>query len=250
MVFLPMNAPFPNPPPPATRQPILNLPLVVSGLIAILFAIHAIRVFLLGSDGDMQALITFAFIPVREIHPEAFAGMALEGARVWSFLTYAFLHGDWGHVTINAVWLAAFGTPLARRFGASRFLLFSAIGAIAGAAAHLAVSPNSLAPMVGASAAISAQMAGASRFVFQTGGPMWGRAGFDAYRRPAAPLGEVVRDRRVLAFLGVWFGINLIFGLTGGAGLAEGAVAWDAHIGGFIAGLLLFPLFDPIPAAR
>jgi membrane associated rhomboid family serine protease len=242
-----MNAPFPNPP-PATRQPILNIPPVVSGFIALLFAVHAIRAFVLSPNADMSVLLAFAFIPVREFHPEVFSGMAPFGASIWSFLTYALLHGDWGHVTINAVWLAAFGTPLARRFGAVRFLSYSAVGAIAGAAAHLAAAPDSLAPMVGASAAISAQMAGASRFVFQTGGPMWSRIGVDGYRQPAAPLREILSDRRVLAFLGVWFGINLVFGVTGGAGLSEGAVAWDAHLGGFVAGLLLFRFFDPVPA--
>ncbi len=79
---------------------------------------------------------------------------------------------------------------------------------------------------------------------------MWPGAGDYAYRLPAAPLREVFRNSRVLVFLGVWFGINLIFGLTGGAGLAEGGVAWDAHIGGFVAGLLLFRWFDPVPADR
>ena len=241
-----MNAPFPNPQTPSTRQPAFNLPMAVSGLIALIVAIHAGRAFLLGPDSDLQVILTFAFIPLREVHPEVFADMAAGGARVWSFLTYAFLHGDWGHVLINAVWLAAFGSPLARRFGATRFLLFAAVGAVAGAAVHLAIYPNSIVPMVGASAAISALMAGASRFVFQAGGPMWGFGGIDGYRRPAAPLAEILRDRRVLAFLGVWFGINLVFGLTGGAGLSEGAIAWDAHIGGFVAGLVLFRWFDPV----
>ncbi|HMN88148.1 MAG TPA: rhomboid family intramembrane serine protease, partial [Bauldia sp.] len=54
--------------------------------------------------------------------------------------------------------------------------------------------------------------------------------------------------RRVAIFLLVWFGLNLVFGLLpAGGGLASGAVAWEAHVGGFIAGLLLFPLFDPVP---
>lgn len=245
-----MNAPFPNPHAPSTRQPILNLPTVVTGLIALLLAVHAGRSFLLSSDADFQALLTFAFIPLREIQPAAFAGIAPDGAVVWSFITYAGLHADWGHVIINVIWLAAFGAPVARRFGATRFLAFAAIGAIAGAALHLAIYPQSIAPLVGASAGISALMAGAARFAFQEGGPMWGRTDLGAYRRPAAPLTEVIRDRRVMTFLGIWFVINLIFGLTSGAGTAGGAVAWDAHLGGFIAGLLLFRFFDPVPRAR
>ncbi len=246
-----MNAPVPNPHIPATRQPIFNLPAVVTGLIALLIAIHAGRVFILTSDADLNVILDFAFIPIRETHPEAYSDLAAigNGARVWTLLTYAFLHADWGHVLINSVWLAAFGTPLARRFGAIRFLTYSAVGAVAGVAVHLAIYPNSVAPVVGASAAISALMAGAARFIFQPQGPMWSLGGFDAYRQPATPLRVLVRDTRVLMFVGVWFAVNLIFGLTGGAGLASGAVAWDAHLGGFIAGLLFFRIFDPVPRA-
>ena len=65
---------------------------------------------------------------------------------------------------------------------------------------------------------------------------------------PAIPLTRVLSDARVLIFLGAWFGINLIFGLgslsfTGN----DQPVAWQAHIGGFLAGLLLFSWFDPAP---
>ncbi|HVY20574.1 MAG TPA: rhomboid family intramembrane serine protease [Bauldia sp.] len=246
-----MNAPIPNPHIPATRQPIFNLPAVVSGLIALLLAIHAGRVFLLSRDAGLQVILDFAFIPIRETHPEVYSDLAAvgQGARVWTFLTYAFLHADWGHVLINSVWLAAFGSPVARRFGVVRFLAYAAVGAIAGVAVHLAIYPSSVAPVVGASAAISALMAGAARFIFQPQGPMWSLGGFDAYRQPAAPLRVLVRDGRVMMFLGVWFVVNIIFGLTGGAGLASGAVAWAAHVGGFLAGLLLFRLFDPVPRA-
>jgi membrane associated rhomboid family serine protease len=68
-----------------------------------------------------------------------------------------------------------------------------------------------------------------------------------AYRVPALPLTAVLRDPRVLAFLGVWFALNLLFGL-GSLSLdgGEQAIAWQAHIGGFLAGLLAFALFDPV----
>jgi membrane associated rhomboid family serine protease len=104
--------------------------------------------------------------------------------------------------------------------------------------------------MVGASAAISGTMAAAMRFAFQAGGPLtrwYHRQDEASYRQPAAPLLSSLRDPRVLAFIAVWFGINAVFGL-GGLQLDNGqTVAWEAHIGGFLGGLLLFTLFDPVP---
>ena len=55
-------------------------------------------------------------------------------------------------------------------------------------------------------------------------------------------------DRRVIHFSAVWFVINLVFGLASvPLGISAAAVAWEAHAGGFIAGFLLFRLFDPPP---
>jgi membrane associated rhomboid family serine protease len=246
-----MNAPIPNPPTPSTRQPVFNLPPVVAVLAAVLLAIHAVRVFLLSDAANVQLLLAFSFIPAREVIPGVMANVAPvdAGTRLWTFITYAFLHADWAHVVLNVLWLVAFGAPVARRFGALRFLGYAALGAVAGAALHLAFYSHDFAPLIGASAAISALMAGASRFLLSGGGPLWSGADF-IYRLPAPPLREVLRNGRVLAFVGVWFLINLVFGLTNGGGLSSGAVAWDAHVGGFIAGLLAFGLFDPVRAGR
>jgi membrane associated rhomboid family serine protease len=69
----------------------------------------------------------------------------------------------------------------------------------------------------------------------------------EIYRQPAAPLAAILRDGRVIAFLLVWFGVNALVGIFGSGTLASGSIAWEAHVGGFVAGLLLFPLFDPVP---
>ncbi len=238
---------------PPVRQPIFNVPQVVAALVVALVAIHAVRVLLLSSAAEQWVVVAFAFVPWRETaSAAALAGFpGGVGAKAWSLFTYAFLHANWTHLIVNSLWLLAFGSPLAWRFGAARFLGFSLVGAIMGAAMHWAVYPHQVVPMVGASAAISAHMAGASRFVFAVGGPLMRAHSPSVYRLPAPPLGVVIRDPRVLIFVGVWFGVNLLFGLGGvGAGIASGAIAWDAHIGGFVAGLLLFPLFDPVPAQR
>jgi membrane associated rhomboid family serine protease len=127
------------------------------------------------------------------------------------------------------------------------------VTAAAGALAHLVSYPGAEVPMIGASAAISGAMAGAMRFVFQQHGPLetW-RAGprnGEAYRVPALPLLATFRDPRLLLFLAVWMGLNALFGLGAVSFGEEGQqIAWQAHIGGFLAGLVLFGAFDPVGA--
>jgi membrane associated rhomboid family serine protease len=104
--------------------------------------------------------------------------------------------------------------------------------------------------MVGASAAISGTMGAATRFAVQPGGPLdfWHRDRLDTEHIPAAPLRVALRNPRVITFLAVWFGLNLLFGM-GSLSFAgrDQVVAWEAHVGGFLAGLLLFRWFDPVP---
>lgn len=236
----------------AGSEPIFNVPTVVAATIAVLVCVHLLRVWVLTPEQDVELLLLFSFIPARYDATVLVQGVVPGGfgAEVWTFVTYAFIHGDTIHLGLNSVWLLAFGTPVARRFGTLRYLAFFAVTAAAGAAAHLLTHTNAFVPMVGASASISGFMAGAMRFAFQRGGPLRLR-GADpegAYRIPALPLVAVLRDARVLIFLGVWFGLNLIFGLGSiGFGGEDQAIAWQAHIGGFLAGLLAFALFDPVP---
>jgi len=174
------------------------------------------------------------------------------GADVWTFVTYALIHGDLTHLAINVIWLLPFGTAVARRFGRARFLALFAASAAAGAGVHLLTHPGELLPMIGSSAAVSGFMAAAIRFVFQAGGPIgvFRSAEAPIYHVPAVPLREALRDPRILAFLVVWFGLNALFGVGSVSLLGvDQPVAWQAHIGGFLAGLLLFPLFDPVTAA-
>ena len=237
------------------REPIFNVPTAVVATLAMLVVVHIVREFLLTQQQDAQLLLWFSFIPARYDAAVAADAGAVAGLapQIWTFFSYALIHGDWAHLGLNGVWLLAFGTPIARRFGTVRYLAFFALTAAAGAAAHLVTHSNAYVPVIGASASISGFMAAAIRFVFQRAGPLGsiGRNDPEAYRVPALPLIAVLRDPRVLAFLAVWFGLNILFGvgslsLDGG----EQPIAWQAHIGGFLAGLLAFPLFDPIRPAR
>jgi membrane associated rhomboid family serine protease len=231
-------------------EPIFNVPAIIVATIAALALVHVGRLLFLSWVEDQQFLYAFAFIPARyapSLLSAPYPGGL--GGDVWTFITYAFIHGDAVHLAVNVIWLLPFGSAVARRFGAGRFVLFFAVTAAAGAAMHLAVFYPERTPMIGASAAIAGCMAAASRFVFQMGGPLGVfRAADDAaFRVPAAPLSAVWNDARILAFLAVWFGINILFGvgvdvIPGG----EQVVAWQAHIGGFVAGLVVFNAFDPV----
>jgi membrane associated rhomboid family serine protease len=235
-----------------TSEPLFNVPGVVLAILGICALVLAGQTYLLMDDRSFVSC--FGFVPAR------YNGAALpawmcpsgSGAEMWSFVTYAFLHGDATHLAMNAVWFLPFGSAVARRFGSFRTLGFFAATASGAALMHLATHWGESIPMVGASGAVSGFMAGAIRFAFQHGGPLAVfRPGEPAaYLVPAAPLSSALRDPRILVFLAVWFGVNILAGLAGigSPGDEDQSIAWEAHIGGFLAGLLLFPLFDPVPA--
>jgi membrane associated rhomboid family serine protease len=232
------------------REPLFNIPTVIVAILALLAAIHGVREYLLNQAQDVQLLLLFAFIPARydgAAMLQAWPGGI--GAEIWTFVTYSFLHANWMHFGVNAIWFLPFGSAVARRFGTLRFLGFFAVTAAAGAALHLATHAGEQYPMIGASAAISGTMAAAMRFAFQRGGPLGMMRGDEeeTYKVQALPLLGVFRDARVKLFVGVWFGINVIFGVGTFPSLTGGeSVAWQAHVGGFLAGLLLFSWFDPV----
>jgi membrane associated rhomboid family serine protease len=238
-------------PPPTRREPLLTLPGALTAYVVLLAVIH-LRV-LLPPDVENWTIDVFGFIPKRYDSALLAAGFpGGEGAAVWTFVTYSLLHANLSHIGFNVLWLLPFGSALARRFGAVRFFAFMAVTAAAGALAHLVTHEHALEPMIGASASVSGAMAAAIRFAFVRGSFLsFNRGDADAAARvPAQPLSQALRERRVVAFLAIWFGVNIVFGVGSIAIGAEGvSVAWQAHIGGFLAGLLLFALFDPIPRA-
>ena len=249
------------------REPIFFIPAAVLVLVAMLLAIHAAVTW---SPIDVQETVylDWGLIPGRftvSLWPNRLLTLlaqsntdapALDVARMWrattashpglkpwTFVSYAFLHGSWTHVVLNCVWIVAFGPPLARRFGALRFFLFFVATAVCGGALHWLVDMMDFVPMIGASAAASGFMAGAARFMFQPGAALGPRGSGRPQR--AARLKELLTDRRALIFIGIWLATNVLFGA--GAqflGASDAPVAWIAHIGGFVGGLALFPLFD------
>lgn len=236
----------------APREPILTLPLPLTAYVVLLAVIH-LRV-LLPPELENWTIDVFGFIPKR--YDSSLVNLQFEGgagAKVWTFVTYSLLHANLTHLAFNVLWLLPFGSALARRFGAVRFLMFLAVTAAAGALAHLVTHEHAVVPMIGASASVSGAMAAAIRFAFVRGSFLsFSRSDADtAAKVPALPLLQALRDRRIVGFLGVWFALNIIFGV-GAIGVESdtAGVAWEAHFGGFFAGLLLFALFDPVPRVR
>jgi membrane associated rhomboid family serine protease len=235
-----------------SNEPILTLPPALTAYVLLIAVIH-LRV-LLPPDLENWTIDLFGFIPKR--YDPTLLNVDFPGgdsAKVWTFVTYSLLHANLSHIGFNVLWLLPFGSALARRFGAVRFFLFMAVTAAAGALAHLLTHEHAVAPMIGASASVSGTMAAAIRFAFVRGSFLsFNRGDADAAARvPALSLARALRDPRVLGFLAVWFSVNIVFGVASIAIGTEGAsVAWQAHIGGFFAGLVLFSLFDPVPRGR
>jgi membrane associated rhomboid family serine protease len=257
-------------PPSGRSEPILLAPAGLLLLIGLMVAIHAFRAFWLGlyEPGDIALLRETAFVPARYalelglVAPENLLAAAQakpadeigsqlwllrafvfgSAGGVWTVLTHGFLHGGWGHLLVNGFWMLAFGAPVMRRLGFTRFLALFLLAVVAGGLLFFALNQREAAILIGASGGVSGLTAAALRFAIGTApddGPVW--------RRPARPLGEALRDRSVAIFILVWLAVNLLFGVANPFG--GGNIAWEAHLGGFLVGLLVFPLLDRHPPA-
>ena len=225
----------------------LNIPngVLFAGLL--MFAVHVLRVSLPDEEG-FALLVSLAFIPARYAGVSGIPGG--QWSEVTSFITYMFVHGGWTHLVVNLLWMLAFGSAVAKRIGTMPFLFFSALCGIAGALVHLAFHFGEAIPVVGASAAISGQMAAALRFMFGAGArPTW--LSEDVKSMPLAGISKTLANPQFLGFLAVWVLLNLLFGL-GGVQLEAGgsSIAWEAHIGGFLFGLFAIGLFDRLVQQR
>lgn len=230
----------------ASREPMINAPGVVTGLIAVFVVLQLAQTLTSPAFGE-HLLLSLAFIPLRYVaSPAELAGIpGGEDAGVWSFVTYALVHAGWLHLTVNSVWMLAFGSVLARRLGAWRFLLFSAIAAVFGAAGHLWLYWGKASVLVGASGAISGQMAGAVRLIFAPPGGLRAITTLDPARVRPLSLVETFTNGGALIFLGIWLVLAVGTGWLHINPSGNGTtIAWETHVGGFIAGLVLFGLLD------
>ena len=232
---------------PAGSQPIFLLPGAVTALCGLMIAVHIAASFM-DAQGVNQLILWFGFIPLRL---SAFSTNAADALPLlWTPVTHAFLHGSWEHLILNVAWLAIFGTPVARRYGPMATVGLFLLTAIAGAAAfaltaYLGVGGGVV--LIGASGGVAGLTGAAVRFMFQP--VLFGKApGSDepiVLGRQLATFGELWRNTRARSFTLIWIILNaavpLIPVFVPGM---DAAIAWQAHLGGFIAGMLLVPLFE------
>jgi membrane associated rhomboid family serine protease len=219
------------------RQPFFRSPPVVPWLIGILAALHLWRVTRPG-DGADSLVYEFAFYPLR-YSPAYLESHMVNPGTLWEraipFVSYLGLHNNWTHVFANCLFLFAFGPIVARRWGTVLFLIFFLLCGVAAALFYLALNWASPVYVMGASGAICGLMPAALRLL--PAQAPWAAQS----EAPLAPL----LSRPLLVFTAFFAAVNLLAGLTGWGMAGENAVvAWQAHLGGYLAGFLLSGPFD------
>ncbi|MFQ5776008.1 MAG: rhomboid family intramembrane serine protease [Kiloniellaceae bacterium] len=218
---------------PTTLRPVVTVGLIAACVLVFLWQIS------LSPYDAQRAVYAFGMIPAvlfgeRALPPEV-AAIPAE----LSLITAMFLHGGWMHLLGNMLYLWIFGNNVEDAMGHGRFIVFYALSGIAAALAQAAQDPGSTVPMIGASGAIGGVLGG---YVL-----LFPRARVLVL----VPIGFFLTTLRVpaLLVLGLWFVLQFLYtAMTAGQ---AGGVAYWAHIGGFVAGMILvvpfrnkaFPLF-------
>ena len=179
----------------------------------------------LGEGALQNFIFTWGLIPA-----ELLSNLQKEWLTVF---TAMFLHGGWFHIISNMWVLYIFGDNIEDRVGSTRYLLFYLLSGIAAAALQVFILPGSSVPMIGASGAIAGVLG--AYLVSFPGSRI-------ASLVPIFFIFTIVEIPAIL-FLVFWFITQLYSGLFAMQGSAGSGIAWWAHIGGFIFGLIMVPFF-------
>ncbi len=208
-------------------NPTRNFPLITIALIAVNVTVFILQ-FLLPSD-PMKIAVSYGAIPrylltfktVQPIHP------------LLTVLTSMFMHGGLLHIGTNMLFLWIFGNNVEDKLGYGRFITFYLLCGLAAAYAHAITNPSSTVPMIGASGAVSGIL-GAYIILFPR-----------ARVHTLIFLGFFVQVVRLPAVfvIGFWIFLQFINGLISKGYAIHGGVAWFAHIGGFIFGIVFIIIF-------
>ena len=190
--------------------------------------------------GATSFLARFAMVPARVAaaaavlaHPARAASLETIAAPLATILSSIFLHGGFWHIAGNMLYLFIFGAAVEYRMGSRRYLAFYFASGIAAAIATVAMAPASTVPVIGASGAIAGVL-GAYFILYPRGRILTVLPIFFYLMRIEIP---------AAIYLLVWFGVQLYAGIAAGShGAIAGGVAWWAHVGGFLFGMLAGPM--------
>ena len=211
---------------PSARWPIINLTLIALNTLCFLYE--------LSLENPHQFIQAFGLVPVR-LHTGGAAGIV-------PLFTSMFLHSGWLHLLGNMLFLYIFGDNVEDRLGHLRYVCFYLLCGAAAGVAQAYTIPSSNFPMIGASGAI-AGVTGAYFLFFPTARVVTLVPIFFFFQIIEIP---------AVVFLLLWFLMQLLYGMAtmSAAGQIVGGVAWWAHIGGFIFGMIAAPLLAPSKRAR
>jgi membrane associated rhomboid family serine protease len=210
---------------PSRTAPIVTMGLIV---VNVLVFLHEVA---LGPYVE-RFVYAYGLVPARLVYWD---GNPLDVERFLPLLTSMFWHGGWMHLLGNMLYLWIFGDNVEDKLGHARFLIFYLLSGIAAALTQVALSPDSTLPTVGASGAIAGVL-GAYLVSFPRGRVLT--------LVPIFFLPWLVEIPAV-AFLALWFVAQLFSGFVSLGEPATGGVAWWAHVGGFVAGVVLVKLMAP-----
>ena len=220
---------------PRRRLPFVNTVLILANVAG--FGLEAVQ-----GPRLAEFLDAFAFVPARLFHPSAFPGWTL-GASLLTVFTAMFLHGSLGHLGGNMLFLWIFGDNVEDELGHFRYLLFDLAAGVFATFAQAVFLPRSEVPNLGASGAIAGVLGGyfllypKARIVTLV--PL-----FFLFPLIEIPAGIYLVGWFLMQF---WMGGS---SLSSARAAAEGGVGFWAHVGGFVAGLVLvFPLRRREPRA-
>jgi membrane associated rhomboid family serine protease len=213
--------------------PSRSVPLVTRALIFINVIVFFFELMLSQQSID-QVFYLFGVVPARFTHPEWAAYVGFPVDSYWALLTYQFLHGGWLHIIFNMWTLWIFGDNVEDRMGPVRFTIFYLLCGVIAGLTQLVTNPDSTIPSVGASGAIAGVL-GAYLLLFPTARLI---VMFPIFFFP------FFFELPAVLYLGFWFFSQLFSGTLALAGPQQvGGIAWWAHIGGFLSGMLLCWLF-------
>jgi len=213
---------------PGRNPPIATWVLIFVNSVVFLFELT------MPEQGLEQFLYLFGLVPARYTHPGWALWVGLPIDDYWPFLTSMFLHGGWMHIIGNMWTLWIFGDNVEDRMGPLRFVCFYLLCGLAAGLVHWFTNPDSTLPTVGASGAIAGVL-GAYFFLFP-------------YARVIVLVPVLFLpfffELPALVYLGFWALSQVLSGTLSLVGPREvGGVAWWAHVGGFMAGIILHFFF-------